>query len=235
VSQHILVVEDDPDMARILRDNLEHEGYAVVVVGTGRDALKALHALSIDLVLLDLRLPDADGFDLCKELSKNPSSPPVIIVSARSQQEDRVRGFRVGADDYVTKPFNTAELLERIRRTLRRTQPPSPVAPALPRVGRLRLGEIDIDFDKRVATRHGQDIGLSERELNILQYFAQRPRQVVTRDELMAAVWGDKDLRLSRPPVDLAIHRLRLKIEPDPANPRYIRTVHGGGYRFTPD
>jgi two-component system, OmpR family, response regulator VicR len=236
MSHHILVVEDEPDMARILEDNLVFEGYTVTIAGSGREALRILDTATIALVLLDLRLPDVDGFDLCRELSKNASAPPIIIVSARSQGEDKVRGFGVGADDYVTKPFDVKELLARIRRTLRRAEPPPPpAAPADPHVAKLRLGAILVDFDRHVATRNREDIGLSERELQILQYFAQRPGKVVTRDELLRDVWGFPQEPSTLRRVDIAIRRLRCKIEFDPANPRYIRTAHGDGYCFTPD
>jgi two-component system, OmpR family, response regulator VicR len=226
MSKRILIVEDDSALALSLSNSLVHQGYVVEVARDGREALRALDVFCPEVVLLDLMLPDTDGFDLCRALSERPARPPIIIVSARSHHEDKVRGLDLGADDYVTKPFALSELLARIRVALRHREPRSEP---------LRLGDILVDFKKRTATRNGTDVGLTAREFLLLQYLAERPGQFVTRDELLTEVWGyPKDPPYTRSP-DMAIKRLRVKIEPDPANPRYVRTAHGDGYYFTPD
>jgi DNA-binding response OmpR family regulator len=225
MSHRVLVVEDDPTQARLLRDNLEYDGFQVECVGNGSEMMAAFQAFGPDLVLLDLTLPGSDGFDLCGALCQRRARPPIIIVSARSQQEDKVRGLDLGADDYVTKPFALKELLARVHAVLRRRGGTAE---------RLALGRIVVDFRSHRAERNGVELALSHRELQILQYLAERPGLPVTRDELLRAVWGHQGMTLTRS-VDLAIARLRRKIEPDPRHPRYIRTLHGDGYSLTPE
>jgi DNA-binding response OmpR family regulator len=224
--KRVLIVEDDKAIARLLVDNLQIEGFAVEVCETGRDALKAVARFAPDLVLLDLMLPEGfDGLELCRSLSQRPTPIPVVIVTARSEKEDRVRGLTMGADDYVIKPFALDELLARIRAVLRRVKQ-SPKT--------LVLGETTLDFHHLRAMRGKHEIALTDREFEVLRHLTERAGSVVTRDELLHLVWGYLDVPTTRT-VDNFIFRLRTKIEQDPHNPKYIHTVYGEGYRLTCD
>jgi DNA-binding response OmpR family regulator len=225
MSQRILIVEDDASIARLVRDNLVFDGYEVQTQSEGRQALMHVRRFKPDLVLLDLMLPGVDGLEICKTLSQGAERVPVIIITAKTQKDDRVLGLELGADDYVTKPFALDELLARVHAVLRRTQP----HPA-----DLVLGEIRFDFKRMQATRDGKPLGLTDREIAVIRRLAERVGHVVSRDELLRVVWGYLDAPLTRT-VDNVIARLRRKIEPDPRQPRYIRTAHGDGYRLTPD
>ena len=209
-------------MARLLLDNLVDEGFEVSVHHGGPDALARIRDAAPDLVLLDVMLPGTSGFDLCRSITRTARHTPVILLTARSQRDDRMRGFDMGADDYVTKPFHIDELLARIRAVLRRARPERE---------RVILGTVTVDFARMQATRNGVNLGLSFRELEILQYLAEREGTVVSRHELLRELWGFDEAPLSRT-VDMAIGRLRRKIEPDPHAPRYLQTAHGDGYRL---
>ncbi len=211
-------------MSRLLTDNLVYDGFEVDAAGDVAEALAKVQSFAPHLVLLDLMLRGGDGFDLCRELATRPARPPVIILSARGQKEDKVRGLNVGADDYVTKPFDLEELLARIHAVLRRQDAPQ---------GPLVLGDVTVDFGKLKAFRGGSELSLSHREFRVLQYLAERPGRIVSRDELLQAVWGYREAPLTRA-VDISIARLRRKIEPNPHHPLYIRTMHGDGYSLTP-
>jgi len=225
-AKRVLIVEDDKAIARLLRDNLEYEGFVVETCDNGRDALPSVKRFTPDLLLLDLMLPHgADGFDICKALNESPTRVPVIILSARAQKEDRIKGLTLGADDYVTKPFALDELLARVHAVLRRTKPP---------IETLRLGTSVIDFKRLTATRAGKKLELTDREFEILHCLAERAGHVVTRDELLHLVWGYSDTPLTRT-VDNFIFRLRHKLEPDPRHPTYIRKAYGDGYRLITD
>ena len=225
MAKRLLIVEDDDAIARLLEDNLRYDGFIAERAGTVNEALRALDRFAPELVLLDLMLPGGDGFDLCRTITSRRQRPAIIILSVRSGKDDKVRGLDLGADDYVTKPFALEELLARIRAVLRREDSS---------LGPLRLGDVEVDFHLRRASREGFDLGLSHREFEVLQYFAERPGKLVTRDTLLQEVWGYKHIPLTRS-VDISIARLRHKIEPDPHRPRFIRTAHGDGYTFTPD
>ena len=225
MSRRVLIVEDDNAIARLLRDNLEYEGFVVEWCQAGHDAAKAAVRFAPDLVLLDLMLPDGvDGVELCRLLSQGPTRTPVVIMTARSEKSDHIRGFAAGADDYVTKPFSIDELLARINAVLRRSSPP---------IDQLRLGDTIIDFKQMRAFRKKREIVLTDREFEVLRHLAQRSGSVVSRDELLHLVWGYTNVPVTRT-VDNFIFRLRLKIEQDPHNPKYIHTVYGNGYRLTP-
>ena len=224
MTRRVLIVEDDDAMARLLHDNLVYEGFAVARAGDAPEALRQVQVFAPDLVLLDLMLPGGDGFEICRELSSRVPRPPVIILSARSQNDDKVRGLKLGADDYVTKPFELEELLARIDAVLRRRESP---------VSQVTLGDVKVDFVRRTATRGGVPLTLSHRELQVLHYLAERAGKVVSRDELLKAVWGYRDAPLTRA-VDIVVARLRRKIEPDPRHPRFLRTMHGDGYSLIP-
>jgi DNA-binding response OmpR family regulator len=218
----VLIVEDDAALGRVLRDNLVFEGFQVHWVTEGRDALNASRHGSPDIVLLDIGLPDGDGLQLVEQL-RHVRSVPIIVLTARSQKADKLRGLELGADDYVTKPFDMEELLARVRAVLRRVNPG---------VDCLKIGDVTVDFAARTAERQNQPLRLTDKEFEILRYLAQHQSRVVLRDELLKAVWGYPEAPLTRS-VDNAIARLRKKIEPEVQHPRYIQTVHGDGYRLT--
>jgi two-component system, OmpR family, response regulator MtrA len=221
--ERVLVVEDDPVLTRVLQDNLVFEGFTVRTVGHGLQATGAVRDFGPDLVLLDVSLPGRSGFELCAEWRRT-SRLPIILLTAKTQKPDKVRGLQLGADDYVTKPFDLEELLARIRAVLRRTRPS---------VERLQLGVVTIDFAALSARRGETNLGLTHRELQILQYLAERPNIIVSRDELLRAIWHVPDAGTTRA-VDHAIARLRKKIEETPHQPRFIHTVHGDGYVLAP-
>jgi DNA-binding response OmpR family regulator len=220
----VLIVEDDGPLARVLRDTLVFEGYAVHVATSVRMALQKLRDVSPELVLLDAMLPDGDGFNLCASLRQRGETA-VIMLTARSQKTDKLTGLALGADDYVTKPFDLEELVARVHSVLRRTQP---------HAGSLALGSVVVNFHALRATDCGREIHLTHREFAILQYLAERKGQIVSRDELLNKIWSYEDLPITRS-VDQAIMRLRKKIETDPRSPRFIHSVHGYGYCLTPD
>jgi DNA-binding response OmpR family regulator len=222
MATRILVVEDDGGIAKLLYDNLTFDGFDVQLAHTANDALRQCQGFAPDLVLLDIRLPDGSGFELCQVLRQG-GRRPVIFVSARGQRADKVRGFEVGADDYVTKPFDIEELVARINAVLRRTRPA---------VERIALGETVIDFVARRAVRGSTDIPLTSREFDFLRYLAERAGAPVHRDTLLAEIWGIADGSTTRA-VDFFVARLRRKIEQNPHTPHYLRTVHGDGYSLT--
>jgi DNA-binding response OmpR family regulator len=223
MTKRILIIEDDKAIARLLRDNLEYEGFLVETCENGRHALATVKRFTPDLLLLDIMLPHGvDGFEICRSLNESPNRIPVIILSARGQKEDRIRGLTLGADDYVTKPFALDELLARVHAVLRRTKP---------RIDQLTLGETVIDFRRLRAYCGARRVELTDREFEILRCLAERAGSVVTRDELLHLVWGYSDTPLTRT-VDNFIFRLRHKLEPDPRHPTYIRKAYGDGYRL---
>jgi DNA-binding response OmpR family regulator len=224
VTQRVLVIDDDAALAGVLSDNLVHDGFQVECATDSRAALSRVETFAPDLVLLDLMLPDGIGFEICRTLSTRVRRPPVIILSARGHTDDVVRGLNLGADDYVTKPFDLQELLARIHAVLRRRESS---------LGPLKMGEVLVDFQRHQAMRQGALLSLSHLEMQVLHYLAERPGRAVSRDQLLQAVWGYRDAPVTRA-VDISIARLRRKIEPDPRRPRYIRTLHGDGYCLTP-
>ena len=223
--RRILVVEDDVSLARVLCDNLVYEGFDVALAADGNRALKEHRVFNPDLVLLDLTLPGLDGFEVCRKLNREQSRTGIIILTARTQKEDKLQGLRLGADDYITKPFALDELLARIEAVMRRLHPAD---------DGLSLGSLHIDFNHYTAEQNNQKVAFSQREIEVLRYMSARAGKVVTRDELLRNVWGYQNIPLTRS-VDNLIARLRWKIEPDPDNPRYIHTVYGDGYRLTLD
>ena len=220
--QRILIVEDDRALARVLSDNLSFSGFDVDWVDDGTDVLNRVRATSPDLVLLDVMIPGRDGFSLCG-LIRQGGRTPVIMLTARDQKSDKLKGLELGADDYITKPFDFEELRARIRAVLRRARRSAT---------RITIGESVIDFVAFMATRAGTDLRLSRREFDLLGYLAEREGRIVQRDELLREIWGFPDEPATRA-VDYAIRRLRRKLEPDPHNPRHIHTVHGNGYSLT--
>ncbi|MCX6550682.1 MAG: response regulator transcription factor [Acidobacteria bacterium] len=224
MKKRILVVEDDEALGWMLCDNLTFEGFEVQHVGDGNLALTVAREFAPDLVVLDVMLPGRDGFDLVG-LLRQSGPVPIIMLTARGQKADKLKGLKLGADDYVTKPFDIEELMARVHNVLRRSSP---------EVQQLILGRVTIDFQSMTA-RHGRgELHVTNRELVLLRYLAERPGRVVSRHELLREVWGYPDMPTTRL-VDNAIARLRKKIEPDPGNPRFVHTVRGDGYTITPE
>lgn len=218
------MVEDDRLLADVLCDSLALNGFKVERAGDANSAVNAARTFVPDLILLDVMLPDRSAFEVFESLHQGGRTP-IVFLSARGETADRLRGLRLGADDYVTKPFELEELIARIQAVLRRSRTP---------VGRIQLGDTAIDFSAGNALRGGQPVHLTHREFEILEYLAVRRGRVVYRSELLRALWGYPDDSASTRSVDQAIARLRKKVEPDSDEPRYIRTVHGDGYRLTP-
>jgi two-component system, OmpR family, response regulator VicR len=226
MNKRILLIEDDKAIARLLRDNLAFEGFEVAWSEMGDDAVRVANQFAPDLVLLDLMLPNGlDGFELCRQFAASPRRVSVIILSARAQKEDRVRGLTLGADDYVIKPFALDELLARINAVLRRTTK---------RIDEVKLGNTTIDFVRLRAFNGKHEVVLTQREFELLRYLAERAGAIVSRDELLRVVWGYSDAPLTRT-VDSFIFRLRHKIEPDPRHPKYILKAYGDGYQLMLD
>jgi DNA-binding response OmpR family regulator len=223
MSKRILIVEDDPALAKVLKDNLEFEGFEVVHGADGASALSHAKNAAPDLIVLDIMLPDTDGFELCGVIRQS-GRIPVIMLTARGQKADKLRGLDLGADDYITKPFDLEEFLARVRAVLRRSRP---------MIERLVLGRVIIDFRSQQAIKGTRTLHLTHREYEVLQFLAERQGRFVSRHELLREVWGYLDVPTTRS-VDHAIARLRRKIEADARRPRFIHTVHGDGYLLTP-
>ena len=228
---HVLIVEDDASLVLGLTAALEAEGHEVRVARTGPDGLRLALEGRPDLILLDLMLPGMSGFEICKRLRDQRVKCPVIMLTSRSEENDRVFGLELGADDYVTKPFSLRELLARVRAHLRRVE--SDVADGKEPQRRFRFGDIEVDFDRLEVHRSGRRQPLTYREFRLLEYLVHHPGEVLSRERLLKEAWGHAENQTTRT-VDNHVLRLRKHIEPDPENPRYIRTTRGAGYLFDP-
>lgn len=222
----ILLVEDNADLASGIEYNLKLEGYDVRVIGDGREALGEFAAWNPDLVLLDLMLPSLDGFEVLRSMRAGGRRTPVIILSARAEEADKVRGFRLDADQYVTKPFGVLELLERVASTLRRSSERAESSAST------SFGDVRVDVPKRIVTKAGTAVALSPKAFELLLALVRRNGAVATRDDLLREVWGYGAEVVSRT-VDTHIAELRRAIEDDPAEPRHIATVWKVGYRLS--
>jgi DNA-binding response OmpR family regulator len=225
VAHRLLLVDDEPRIRRVLRLALEDEGYQVAEAANGYDALAALRREPPDVVLLDLMLPDRDGFTVCREIRRT-SDVPVIMVTARTDSHDVVAGLEAGADDYVTKPLVAKELSARIRALLRRVEPANSRQP-----DRVQVGDLSIDLPGAEVTRDGATLPLTRTEFKLLAELAGAEGKVLSREQLLSKVWGYGYFGDSRI-VDVHIRRLRLKIERDPASPKHLVTARGLGYRL---
>ena len=223
--KRILLVEDEPGLVLTLRDRLSREGYVVETTIDGESGLARAAGEAFDLVLLDVMLPRLGGFDVLKELRKRNIETPVIMLTARGQVVDKVVGLKLGADDYVTKPFEMVELLARIEAKLRRA--PSTSHPA----EGYQFGGIRVDFRRAEVMKDGAPLELSAREFQLLKYFIEHRGATLTRDELLNEVWGYNAMPSTRT-VDVHVAWLRQKIEPNPRHPQFVLTVHGMGYKF---
>jgi two-component system alkaline phosphatase synthesis response regulator PhoP len=222
----VLIVEDDKAMAAALRDGFAYEGFEVQVARDGESGLRAALERSPDAIILDVMLPKLSGLDILKQLRHKGDSVPVILLTARGQEIDKVVGLRSGADDYVTKPFSFMELMARVEALLRRSGGFSEG------IERYEFGDVSIDFSKKQAFKGGCEVELSPREFRLLQFFVQKRGQVLSREQLLDGVWGYESSTLTRT-VDMHVAKLRKKVEDQPADPQYITTVHRMGYKFT--
>ena len=221
----ILIVEDEPAMVAGLRDNFEFEGYEVISADNGEAGLERALADDPDLVVLDVMMPRMSGLDVCKQLKAKRPAVPIIMLTARGQEIDKVVGLELGADDYVTKPFSIRELMARVKAVLRRA---SPLAPP-PEV--YKFSDVEVNIRGNEVSRAGKPIELSAKEFALLTYFISHPAETLSRDRLLDAVWGYDNYPNTRT-VDTHIVHLRQKLELNPEEPRFILTIHGSGYKF---
>lgn len=222
----ILVVDDEPRMIRFIQMNLELEGYQVSQAGNGFEALNQLRDELPDLVILDVMMPDMDGFETLR-LLREVSAVPVIMLTVKADEEDKVRGLELGADDYVTKPFSPKELSSRVKAVLRRTEMPAPVEKTVTKID----DYLQIDFERRVVIAGGHEVKLRPTEYRLLYHLVNNAGRIMTHEQLLSKAWG-YEYREESHYLRLYITYLRQKIEPDLANPRYILTERGVGYRF---
>jgi DNA-binding response OmpR family regulator len=222
----VLLVEDDPSIQKGLEMNLKVDGLRVLCASDGVAAVRAARAAMPDLIILDLGLPGMDGFEVLREVRKDDPEVPILVLSARASEAEKVLGLSLGADDYVTKPFGLAELLARVRALLRRTRRRASNAV-------VKFGPVEIDVEARVMKVNGAECEVTALEFDLLKYLTDQPMRAVTREQIMQAVWGAGHAGTPRT-VDNFIARLRSKIGDDPANPKFIETVRGVGYRFNP-
>jgi DNA-binding response OmpR family regulator len=227
--RNVLLVEDEESIVEPLREALGREGFDTSVARTAAEALELARAAEPDVVLLDVMLPDGSGFDVCRELRRE-SSVPIIMVTARGEEADRIVGLEIGADDYVTKPFSAREVVARIRAVLRRTDGRGG-AEAAPAAGRLRVGELELDVARRTASFGGAPLELSRKEFDVLALLAAEEGRVVTRERLLEEVW-DTTWFGSTKTLDVHVSGLRRKLGDDPSAPAYLRTVRGVGFRL---
>lgn len=224
--KRILLVEDEPSLILTLEDRLRAEGYEVEVAEDGETGYRLALQGAFDLLILDLNLPKKNGLDVCRDLRRESVETPILMLTARGDVVDKVVGLKLGADDYLTKPFETLELTARIEALLRR-----PAALQGAESTRSRFGEIQVDFDAAEVLRGGEPVELSALELRLLQYFVEHKNKVLSRDELLDEVWGYDATPVTRT-VDVHVAALRQKLEEVPAKPRHLLTVHGRGYKF---
>ncbi len=226
LATRVLVVEDEPTVADVVVRYLERDGHDVEVAGDGPAALRAFDDFRPDLIVLDLMLPGLDGVDVCRRI-RSVSNVPIVMLTARAGEADRLAGFDFGADDYVTKPFSPRELAARVEAVLRRTGRAEEGSDVL------HHGDLRIDRRGRTVTTRTGELRLTAREFDLLLVLAAHPRQVFTREQLITAVW-DHDTETEENTVTVHMRRLRAKLEPDPSRPRYLKTVWGVGYKFEP-
>ncbi|UCG56442.1 MAG: response regulator transcription factor [Phycisphaerales bacterium] len=225
---HILIVEDEEKIRTALVDFLEFHGFKVTAASDGLEAEQAVAREQFDLILLDLMLPKISGEQLCSGWRRKDLQTPIIMVTAKGQEKERIVGLDLGADDYITKPFSLEEMLARIRAVLRRTDPARSVGQTF------RFSDLDVDISALRVTRSNEEIGITKREAGIIQYFAANPNRVIGREELYKEVWNEVLTDLGTRTMDMHIAKLRSKIEKDSANPQIIKTVRGAGYKYEP-
>jgi DNA-binding response OmpR family regulator len=225
MSIKVLAIDDDHDILKVLRANLELHGYDVVTADSWAATEEVLGNMLPDIILLDLMLPDRDGIEVCRDIRRAHPHIPVIMLTARDKISDKVMGLESGADDYVVKPFETLELLARIKACLRRSEHAD-------REERLSYGKITVDNRKRIVTVSGRKVDLTPREYELLCFFMRHPGEALSRDRIRKSIWKGASIYSWSRVIDVHVQHLRQKIEKDPSNPRYIHTVPGAGYRF---
>ena len=228
MAYRLLLVEDEPGLVMTLSDRLVAEGYEVEEAGDAQTALHSATTGQFDAILLDVMLPGGNGFDICRTLRQRGIHTPILMLTARGQVVDRVVGLKLGADDYLVKPFEMAELLARVEAVLRRSQVHAP-ASGSPET--YRFGDVAVDFRRAEVMKSGQPLDLSAREFKLLRYFVEHRGATLSRDELLNEVWGYNAMPSTRT-VDVHVAWLRQKLEDNPRHPQYIQTVHGLGYKF---
>ena len=221
----ILIIEDDATMLRALKDNFEFKGYCVLTADDGEEGLNAALNNKPDLILLDIMLPEINGYEVCRLIRKENLNMPIIMLTAKGEESDIILGLNLGADDYVTKPFSIKELLARAAAFLRRSRQTEQDV--------YEFGDCRLDIPARKLTRKGDEIKLSPKEFSLLEYFVKKPGRALTRDEILNMVWGYDSFIGSRS-IDRFVTTLRNKIEPDPHNPMFIHTIREIGYKFEP-
>jgi DNA-binding response OmpR family regulator len=224
-SETVLIIEDDATMLRGLKDNFEFEGFRVATADDGEKGLEAAMSVRPDLIVLDIMLPKINGYEICRLIRKANLDMPIIMLTAKGQEQDIILGLNLGADDYVTKPFSIRQLLARANAFLRRKRQAAATMH--------EFGDLTLDLSSRRLTRKGKEIALTPKEFGLLALFCRRPGRALTRDEILNRVWGS-DVFVTRRSVDRCVNTLRAKIEPDPAHARFIQTVRPIGYRFEP-
>ncbi len=228
MAKRVLIVDDEKAIVDILEYNLQRDGYETLKAYDGPEGLRMAREESPDLLLLDVMLPGMDGFEVCRTLREENNDVPIVMITAREEETDKVFGLENGADDYVTKPFSMRELLARVKANMRRTLTPAPETESSDII---RMGDISIDPDRHTVIKNGKELELTQREYELVRFLAQNPGKVVSRQELMSEVWQYEyygDLRA----VDVAVRRLREKLEDNPAEPAYVLTKRGVGYYF---
>jgi DNA-binding response OmpR family regulator len=223
--KRVLIVEDDPDLLLGLKDNLEAEGFDVLTATDGEAGLQGAIRARPDAIVLDISLPRLNGFELCRSLRERGLRTPILMLTARSQESDKILGLELGADDYVTKPFSINELLARVRVMIRRASAPPPASDVY------RFGDVELDFRRQRARKGAADVLMSALEFSVIRYLVIRRGDAVSREQLLNDVWGSKSFPTTRS-VDNLIVRLRQKLESEPREPRHLVTVHGIGYKF---
>lgn len=229
MKKKILVIEDEPGISMAVKDELEFEGFDVELVEDGLTGLESIRGTVPDLVILDLMLPGKNGFEICREVRNNGIAVPIIMLTARTQEADKVRGLDLGADDYVTKPFNLAELVARVRAVLRRYDQSSPEAQQ--KSDALQVGQLRLDLKRHQLFKGRETVELTQTEFRLLEMLLRRVGEVITRDEFLNSVWGE-DVYVTHRTVDTHMATLRKKIEEDPNRPQYILSVRGAGYKL---
>ncbi|MCT4644097.1 MAG: response regulator transcription factor [Carboxylicivirga sp.] len=225
--RRILVVEDEPDMQSGIKDNLEFEGYEVDTASDGKEGLQKILSNRFDLILLDVMLPHISGFDVCKKVRHENNETPIIFLTAKGEEIDKVIGLESGGDDYLTKPFSLRELLARVKAVLRRTEKQSSTSQS----HIVDIGRLSVDFDTFTAKVDGETVKMTSKEFEILQYLLKHKNATISRDSLLDNVWG-YDFQPTARTIDNFILKLRQKIEDNPNDPQIIITVHGMGYRM---
>ena len=226
MSKRILIVEDEPGILLSIRDEFESEGYTVYSATDGQEGLELVEQASPDLIILDVMLPVLDGYEVCRRLRMQGKSIPIIMLTVKDKEIDKVLGLELGADDYVTKPFSLRELVARVRAILRRTED------RIPKLARCRIGDIELDFEKYEARKKGKEIEFTPLEFQILRVLIQQKERVISRNEFLDRIWGEDNMVVSSRTIDSHIANIRKKLEDDPSNPEHIVSIRGVGYKL---